>query len=102
MYKQAVGWTQLSEPGEEAMMSTLTSPGRGGIAGERFLTVAEVAAMWGLSTVSVRRLFLQEPGVLVIGRREEQARAHKRVYRTLRIPESVVVRVRQRLANGRT
>ena len=84
------------------MRSTLTSPGRGGVAEERFLTVAEVAAMWGLSTVSVRRIFLQEPGVLVIGRREEQAKAYKRVYRTLRIPESVVARVRQRLANGRT
>lgn len=81
-------------------MGILTSPGHDAATGERFLTVAEVAAMWGLSSVSVRRIFLQEPGVLVIGRREEQSRARKRVYRTLRIPESVVARVRQRLANG--
>jgi hypothetical protein len=82
-------------------MSTFTSPGPGGMAGERFLTVAEVAAMWGLSTVCVRRIFLQEPGVLVLGQRQEQAKLRRRVYRTLRIPESVVARVRQRLANGR-
>lgn len=81
-------------------MSTFTSPRPEETTGERFLTVAEVAAMWGLSAVSVRRIFLREPGVLVIGRREEQAKARKRVYRTLRIPESVLARVRQRLANG--
>jgi hypothetical protein len=81
-------------------MGIFTSPGHDAAIGERFLTVAEVAAMWGLSSVSVRRIFLQEPGVLVIGRREEQSRVRKRVYRTLRIPESVVARVRQRLANG--
>ena len=80
-------------------MSTFTSPRSEGLYGERFLTVAEVAAMWGLSAVCVRRIFLHEPGVLVIGRREEQAKVRKRIYRTLRIPESVVVRVRQQLAN---
>jgi hypothetical protein len=87
---------------EEQVMGIFTSPGHDAAAGERFLTVAEIAAMWGLSTASVRRIFLQEPGVLVIGRRNDQARIHKRVYRTLRIPESVVARVRQRLANGCT
>jgi hypothetical protein len=81
-------------------MSTATSPRKEAFLNERFLTVSEVASMWGLSAVSVRRLFLREPGVLVIGRREEQGRAHKRVYRTLRIPESVLVRVHQRLSNG--
>lgn len=81
-------------------MSTATSPRKESSFNERFLTVSEVASMWGLSAVFVRRLFLREPGVLVIGRREEQGRAHKRVYRTLRIPESVLVRVHQRLSNG--
>lgn len=66
---------------------------------ERLLKVTDVAAMWGLSAVSVRRLFLQEPGVLVLGRSEPQSKLRKRVYRTLRIPESVVARVRQRLVN---
>jgi len=81
-------------------MSAFTSQGPSGMAGERFLTVAEVASMWSLSAVCVRRIFLQEPGVLVLGQRQVQAKLRRRVYRTLRIPESVVARVRQRLANG--
>ncbi len=64
---------------------------------ERYLTVKDIAEHWNLSEVAVRRLFLHEPGVLVLGRREESRR--KRVYRTLRIPESVLSRVRDRLAN---
>jgi len=81
-------------------MSTIASPGSSNFAGERFLTVHEIASMWGISTVSVRRLFILEPGVLVFGRRENQAQVRKRVYRTLRIPESVFARVRSRIANG--
>ncbi len=64
---------------------------------ERYLTVKDVADQWNLSEVAIRRLFLDEPGVLVIGRREESR--HKRVYRMLRIPENVVEQVRDRLAN---
>lgn len=64
---------------------------------EKHLTVKDIAEKWNLSEVAVRRLFVNEPGVLVIGRREESRR--KRVYRTLRIPESVLSRVRDRLAN---
>ncbi|MCL4853325.1 MAG: hypothetical protein KJZ78_18365 [Bryobacteraceae bacterium] len=64
---------------------------------ERYFTVKDIADQWNLSEVAIRRLFLNEPGVLVIGRREESRR--KRVYRTLRIPENVVSRVRARLAN---
>jgi hypothetical protein len=82
------------------MMNTITAPGSSGFAGERFLTVQEVSRLWGLSTVSVRRLFIREPGVLVFGRREDQIQVRKRVYRTLRIPESVFARVRSRIANG--
>jgi hypothetical protein len=80
-------------------MSTFTSPKFSGHPCERFLTVNEIAMRWGLSPVSVRRLFMHEPGVLVFGTREEQAQVRKRVYRTLRIPESVVSLVQRRLAN---
>jgi hypothetical protein len=59
--------------------------------------VKDIAGVWNLSPVAVRRMFLNEPGVLVIGRRDVSRR--KRVYRTLRIPESVVSRVMDRLAN---
>ena len=64
---------------------------------ERHLTVKDIAGIWNLSPVAVRRLFVNEPGVLVIGRREASRR--KRIYRTLRIPESVVSRVMDRLSN---
>ncbi len=63
---------------------------------ERHYTVAEVATMWQLSADLVRRLFIKEPGVLVIG---DESSPGTRRYRTLRIPESVVVRVHRRLCN---
>jgi hypothetical protein len=57
---------------------------------ERHYTVAEVAAMWSLSNDAVRRMFQDEPGVLVLGRR---SKGRKRPYRTLRIPKSLLERV---------
>jgi hypothetical protein len=60
---------------------------------ERHYAVAEIAEMWNLSTDKVRELFEDEPGVLVIARRNP----HKRRYVTLRIPKSVVERVHFRL-----
>ena len=56
---------------------------------ERCLTVAAVADRLSINTDTVRRLFLNEPGVIVLciphkGRRQ---------YRTLRIPEHVFQRV---------
>jgi hypothetical protein len=62
---------------------------------ERHYNVKEVAALWKLSCDTVREMFINEPDVTVIGRQ----RAHKRHYRTLRIPESVVIRVHRRLSN---
>jgi hypothetical protein len=62
---------------------------------ERHFTPAEVAAMWAVSTETVRVLFRSEPGVLKIG---EDGTRYKRGYKTLRIPESVVERVHQRLS----
>jgi hypothetical protein len=63
--------------------------------GERHYAVAEIASMWNLSTDKVRDLFEEEPGVLLIGRRNPR----KRRYVTLRIPESVVERVHSRLSS---
>lgn len=56
----------------------------------RHYTVAEIAAMWNLSKDTVRRIFQNEPGVLVLGGRSQ---GHKRCYTTLRIPQSVLERV---------
>ncbi len=63
---------------------------------ERHYSVAELAATWNLSEDTIRRLFLCEPGVIIIHRPRRRARA----YRTIRIPESVAQRVYERLANG--
>jgi hypothetical protein len=65
------------------------------LATERHYTVAEVAGMWNLSHDSVRKVFMDEPGVLAFGDRSSRS---KRRYTTLRIPESVVVRVHRRLS----
>ena len=62
---------------------------------QKHYSPAEVAAMWGISVDSARRMFMSEPGVLVIG--DEGGGRH---YRTLRIPESVVQRVHRRLSNS--
>jgi len=62
---------------------------------ERHCAVIEVAEMWNLSPDKVRELFEREPGVLVIG---DPNPRHKRRYRTLRIPQSVITRVHTRLS----
>ena len=62
--------------------------------GENFLTLLEVAERLKVNEDTVRRLFLNEPGVLVIC----FPRKGKRVYRTVRIPENVFRRVITRLS----
>jgi hypothetical protein len=52
---------------------------------EACLTVAEVAERLKVNEETARRLFLNEPGVIVIC----DPRKGVRVYRTLRLPESV-------------
>jgi hypothetical protein len=63
---------------------------------EVYLTVTEVADRLKLNEDTVRRLFLNEPGVLVIC----FPRKGRRVYRTLRIPEAVFQRVLARLTRA--
>ena len=60
---------------------------------ERHFSVDELSALWGMSDDFVRRLFLREEGVVIFFRH----RPGRRVYRTLRIPESVALRVHTRL-----
>ena len=60
---------------------------------QQFLTIVEVAERLKVNEDTIRRLFLNEPGVIVIC----FPRKGKRVYRTLRIPESVFQRVLTRL-----
>lgn len=58
-----------------------------------YLTVNDVAERLKVNEETVRRLFLNEPGVLMIC----FPRHGRRVYRTLRIPEAVLQRVLTRL-----
>lgn len=61
---------------------------------ERHYSVAQIAEIWNLSQDAARKIFQDEPGVLVLG---GQGSPHKRRYTTLRVPESVLQRVYQRM-----
>lgn len=62
----------------------------------RHFSPLEIAELWGLSVDCIRKIFENEPGVLVIG--NTQPRRYKRSYTTLRIPQAVVERVHRRLS----
>ena len=61
---------------------------------ERHYSVGEISKLWALSEKTVRRIFQHEPGDIQLGTDEKP---HKRRYRTVRIPESVLVRVHHKL-----
>jgi hypothetical protein len=63
-------------------------------AGEKHFAPSELAKIWGVSPVTIRRIFEAEVGVLKLGK----SHGRKRRYVTLRIPESVAVRVHAKLA----
>jgi hypothetical protein len=58
---------------------------------ERCYRIKELQALTGLSDRSLRRLFENEPGVIVLA--EKTGKGARRRYRTITIPESVVRRV---------
>ena len=66
---------------------------------EHHYTLSEIGAMWNLSHDFVRRLFQNEPGVLIMAREDPTGR--RRRYATYRIPESVVERVHRRMSKIR-
>jgi len=57
-------------------------------------TVAEIATLTGLSTGTIRRMFENEKGVLILERPEKM---HKRRYRSIRIPRAVYERVLRKI-----
>lgn len=59
---------------------------------EEIYSIAEIAKILKVSTDKVVRLFQDEPGVINLGAPEK---LHKRRYRILRIPASVMHRVLQ-------
>lgn len=58
---------------------------------ERHFRPKDLAELWALDESTVRRMFQDVPGVLRIGKSER--RDGRRDYVSLRIPESVAVRV---------
>jgi hypothetical protein len=56
--------------------------------------VDDVAALWNMSPDTVRRIFLDEPGVIRYARPRSK---YKRSYSTILIPESVLNRVYRRM-----
>jgi hypothetical protein len=66
-------------------------------ADERHYSPAELGEAWGLSADTIRLLFEQEPDVLIFG--DAKGTRSKRRYRTIKIPESVVIRVKKRLGS---
>jgi hypothetical protein len=70
-----------------------TVPPENTVLPEPYFTPAEIAERLHLSVDTVIRLFEHEPGVFVY---ENPRTKHKRRYRTIRIPNSVLVRVQKR------
>jgi hypothetical protein len=64
------------------------------LAHEKHYSVIEIANLWALSQKTVRKMFEREPGVIEWGAEETR---HKRGYRTLRVPETILHRVHRRL-----
>ena len=59
-------------------------------------TVAEIGALWKLSADTIQKLFQDEPGVITLGNKNPKG---KRPRVTLRIPRSVMERVKKRRSN---
>ena len=58
---------------------------------ERHFKPRELGKLWGYDETTIRRIFQDEPGVLRIGK--SGRRDGRRDYVSLRIPESVAIRV---------
>jgi hypothetical protein len=63
---------------------------------EQHFTVEQIARNRNLSADTIRKLFVDEPGVIVI----TKPKRFRRTYRVLRIPASVERRVFARLTNA--
>ena len=61
---------------------------------ERHYKPSEVAALWLLNDETIRQLFRDQPGVIVL---QGPVKKGKRPYKTIRIPHSVLERVHKRL-----
>jgi hypothetical protein len=65
---------------------------------EKHYSVGDLAALWQLSSDTVRNIFRDHPGVLKL---DSPERLRKRGYCVLRIPESVAQKVHEQLRGNR-
>jgi hypothetical protein len=63
---------------------------------EKHHTPAELSKTWALSVETIRRLFENEPGVMKV--QNASGPTGRGRYKTLRIPESVAMRVHRRMS----
>lgn len=63
---------------------------------EKHYSVNELAELWGCSADTIRLLFENEDGVLIIG--NGKGTRSKRRYRTFKIPQSVAIQVHSRMS----
>lgn len=78
-------------------MDTAKTASHASLALEQHYSPAELAARWAVSQKLLRSLFAKEPGVLRVDRPEKR---HKRGYCSMRIPESVAIKVHRELCSG--
>src|SRR5712672_466975 len=89
-------WRRIEEALHTGVFEgTLQESEMGSFAFEKHYRVKELAGIWGLSAKTVTRMFAEEAGVI----RVANAGTGKRKYATLSIPESVALRVHERLGN---
>lgn len=70
------------------------SPAEASTPTERHYTPSEVAELWHFNVETIRQLFQDESGVVVLQAPDKRGR---RSYKTIRIPQSVLERVHKRL-----
>ena len=69
---------------------------------EKHLSPQELAERWGFSDTKIRRLFQNEPGVVLVGEPSRRlGKKLRRRYFSMRIPESVAIRVYERMVRKR-
>lgn len=70
---------------------------------EKHFTIDEIAEAWGFSGETVRRIFRNEPGVLLLGEGSRRVGGKlRRRYFVMRVPQTVLDRVWSRLLQKRS
>jgi hypothetical protein len=80
-----------------ADMANASGVGPIDLANEKHYSIIEISKLWALSQKTVRKIFENEPGVIQWGAEET---LHKRGYRTLRVPETVLQRMHRKLRHA--